>query len=80
MFEENAETVLLVEIEQMLSEFPDVVPEIVPQGLLPMRDIQHAIDFILGVVIPNGPAYRMSPQEHVEITRQVLALVLFLRF
>jgi len=59
----------------MLSEFPDVVPEDVPQGLPPMRDIQHAIDFIHGVVIPNRPAYRMSPQEHVEITRQVEELM-----
>ncbi|XP_039686533.1 uncharacterized protein [Medicago truncatula] len=75
MFEENAETVLPVEIEQMLSEFPDVVPEDVPQGLPPMRDIQHAIDFIPGAVIPNRPAYRMSPQEHAEVTRQVEELL-----
>jgi len=75
MFEENAETVLPIEIEQMLSEFPDVVPEDVPQGLPPMRDIQHAIDFIPGAVIPNRPAYRMSPQEHAEITRQVEELL-----
>ena len=75
MFEENAENVLPLEIEQMLSEFPDVVPEDVPQGLPPMRYIQHAIDFIPGAVIPNRPAYRISPQEHVEITRQVEELL-----
>jgi len=39
MFEENAETIIPVEIEQMLSEFLDVVPEDVPQGLSLMRDI-----------------------------------------
>jgi len=61
MFKENAKTVILVEIEQMLSEFLDVVPEDVPQGLWPMHGIQHVIDFILGDVIPNRPAYRMSP-------------------
>ncbi|XP_054789480.1 uncharacterized protein LOC129295022 [Prosopis cineraria] len=50
----------------LLSEFPDVISDEIPPGLPPMRDIQHAIDFIPGVVIPNKLAYRMSPQEHAE--------------
>ena len=75
MFEENTETILPVENEQILSEFLDVVPEDVPQGLPPIRDIQHVIDFIPGAVSPNRPAYRMSPQEHAEITRQVEELL-----
>jgi hypothetical protein len=75
MFEANDQTDLPIEIEQILTEFPDVVPEDVPHGLPPMRDIQHAIDFIPGAVIPNRPAYRMSPQEHAEITRQVEELL-----
>jgi hypothetical protein len=40
-----------------------------------MRDIQHAIDFIPGVSIPNRTAYRMSPTEHVEVQRQVEELL-----
>jgi len=75
MFEENAEIVLPVEIEQMHSEFLNVVPEDFPQGFTPMREIQHAIDFIPGVVIPNRLAYRTSPQDHAEITRQVEELL-----
>ena len=36
-----------------------------------MRDIQHQIDLIPSSVLPNKPAYRMSPIEHEELTRQV---------
>ena len=54
-----------------MAEFVDVVPEEIPHGLPPMRDIQHQIDLVPGSVLPNKPAYRMSPKEHEELTRQV---------
>ncbi|GKU97098.1 hypothetical protein SLEP1_g10278 [Rubroshorea leprosula] len=44
-------------------------------GLPPMRDIQHAIDFIPGSVIPNKPTYRMNPQEYAKLQRQVKELM-----
>ena len=59
------------EVEPILAEFVDVVPEEIPHGLPPMRDIQHQIDLIPGSVLPNKPAYRMSPKEHEELKRQV---------
>ena len=76
LLEASKGTVFPPEIKKLLGEFPDVVPEEIPQGLPPMRDIQHAIDFIPGAVIPNRPAYRMSPQEHAEIQRQVEELLM----
>jgi hypothetical protein len=75
LFEPNKEVVLPAEIEQLLADYMDVVPKEVPHGLPPMRDIQHAIDFIPGAVIHNRPAYRISPQEHTEVQRQVEELL-----
>ncbi|GKV33822.1 hypothetical protein SLEP1_g42272 [Rubroshorea leprosula] len=63
------------EIRFFLEEFSDVVPNEIPLGLPPMRDIQHAIDFIPGSVIPNKPAYRMNRQEYAELQRQVKELM-----
>uniref|UniRef100_A0A2N9EKX8 CCHC-type domain-containing protein n=1 Tax=Fagus sylvatica TaxID=28930 RepID=A0A2N9EKX8_FAGSY len=56
-------------------EFSDVVPEEIPHGLPPMRDMQHCIDLVLGSVLPNKPAYRLNPKEHEELQRQVEELI-----
>ena len=42
-----------------------------PQGLPPLRGIEHQIDFIPGTTIPNRPAYRSNPAEAKELQRQV---------
>ena len=69
--ETESEKEIPKEVEPILAEFVDVVPEEIPHGLPPMRDIQHQIDLIPGSVLPNKPAYKMSPIEHEELTRQV---------
>ena len=69
--ETESEKEIPKEVEPILAEFVDVVPEEIPHGLPPMRDIQHQIDLVPGSVLPNKPAYRMSPKEHEELTRQV---------
>ena len=68
--ETESEKEIPKEVEPILAEFVDVVLEEIPHGLPPMRDIQHQIDLIPGSVLPNKPAYRMSPKEHEELTRQ----------
>uniref|UniRef100_A0A2N9FMT4 Integrase catalytic domain-containing protein n=1 Tax=Fagus sylvatica TaxID=28930 RepID=A0A2N9FMT4_FAGSY len=52
-------------------EFEDVFPEEMPNELPPIRDIEHQIDFVPGVAIPNRPAYRSNPEETKELQRQV---------
>ena len=59
------------EVKSVLQEFKDVFPEELPNHLPPMRDIQHATDFVPGVTLPNLSHYRMSPIEHTRLQRQV---------
>ncbi|KAA0033286.1 uncharacterized protein E5676_scaffold472G00150 [Cucumis melo var. makuwa] len=52
-------------------EFKDIFPEDTPSGLLSLRGIEHQINFLPGVVIPNRPAYRANPTETKEIQKQM---------
>ncbi|MFS7973284.1 putative nucleotidyltransferase, Ribonuclease H [Helianthus anomalus] len=63
------------EVEHLIREFSDVFPEDIPAGLPLVREIQHCIDFVPGVVIPNKPAYRMNPTEFEELQRQANELL-----
>ncbi|XP_071939968.1 uncharacterized protein [Coffea arabica] len=53
-------------------EFKDVFPEELPKGLPPIRGIEHQIDFVLGAILPNRPAYRANPEETKEIQSKSL--------
>ncbi|KAH9716856.1 hypothetical protein KPL71_021599 [Citrus sinensis] len=56
-------------------DFEDVFPNDVPNGLPPIRGIEHQIDFIPKANIRNRPAYRSNPEETKELQRQVEELL-----
>ena len=41
----------------LLEEFKDVIPNEIPIGLPPMRNIRHCIDLVVGAALPNKASY-----------------------
>ncbi|KAK1681043.1 hypothetical protein QYE76_041891 [Lolium multiflorum] len=65
------QTKALVGPDKACKEFRDVFPEEVPEGLPPLRGIEHQIDLIPGASLPNRAPYRTNPEETKEIQKQV---------
>ncbi|XP_073120597.1 uncharacterized protein [Henckelia pumila] len=57
------------------AEFKELFPQELPQGLQPLREIEHQIDFVPGSALPNRPAYRSNPEETKELQKQVSELL-----
>ncbi|XP_051119802.1 uncharacterized protein LOC127243695 [Andrographis paniculata] len=72
---DNLLTNFPIPFARMLEEMKDAYPEELPQGLPPIRGIEHQIDFVPGASIPNRPAYRCNPDENKEIQKQVQELL-----
>jgi hypothetical protein len=50
-------------VAHVLQEYSDVFLEETPVGLPPLRGIEHQIDLVPGVALPNRSAYRTNPEE-----------------
>ena len=57
-----------------ISDFPDVFPEEL-QGLSPQREIEFAIDIVLGATPASITSYRMAPLELKELKLQLQELL-----
>ena len=62
-------------VSHLLQEYEDVFPTETPNGLPPVRGVEHQIDLIPGATLPNRPPYRTNPEETKEIQRQVQELL-----
>ncbi|XP_027096106.1 uncharacterized protein [Coffea arabica] len=62
-------------ITNLIQEYQDVFPEDIPNGLPPLRGIEHQIDFIPGSSLPNKAPYRTNSEETKEQQRQVEELL-----
>ena len=62
-------------VVSLLQEYEDVFSNDVPSGLPHIRGIEHQINFVPGVTIPNRPAYRSNSEETKELQRQVEELL-----
>ncbi|XP_042980228.1 uncharacterized protein LOC122310399 [Carya illinoinensis] len=63
------------QVQYILTEFTNITPQELPDGLPPMRDIQHHIDLIPRASLLNMPHYQMSPAEYEILQDQVETLL-----
>jgi hypothetical protein len=62
-------------VTDLLQQYKDIFPAVVPPGLPCLRGIEHQIDLIPGATLPNCAAYQTNPEETKEIQRQVQDLL-----
>ena len=63
------------EVAKLPEEYVDVIPNELPSGLPPNRDIQLHIDLISGSSLPDQETYRMIPTQHAELNRKVTRII-----
>lgn len=63
------------EVACVLRKFQNMFLKDLPDELLPMCDIHHAIDRVPSETLPNLPHYRVNPTEHAELKKQVNELI-----
>jgi hypothetical protein len=71
-------------VANILQEYSDVFPCEIPEGLPPIRGIEHQIDLIPGASLPNRAPYRSNPRNKNYSTKvtcvSLLVRVLFWLF
>ena len=65
----------LVEAQALLEKYKDIVSDGTPTTLPPRRVISHQIDFIPGASLPKKVAYKLTPDQNLEVARKVRELL-----
>ncbi|KAM2418624.1 hypothetical protein ACFX1W_025288 [Malus domestica] len=63
------------QVEDVLTEFADVMPKELPKKLPPRREVDHVIELEPGAKPPSKSPYRMSPPELEELRKQLNELL-----
>jgi hypothetical protein len=63
------------ETQELLDNYANIVVDELPNSLPPIRSISHHIDLILGAILPDKAAYRLTPRENEEVKNQVQELL-----
>ena len=63
------------ELEKLLEKYSSVFREDLPSGLLPEREVDHAIETDDSVKPPHRPLYQLSPVELVAVKEYVMELL-----
>ena len=71
----DSKAVLNNDASNIVSEFKDVFPEDLPNGLPPKRPVDHRIELDPGQQPPSRPTYRMSQPEMDELKKQLAELM-----
>ncbi|XP_062075961.1 uncharacterized protein LOC133780099 [Humulus lupulus] len=71
----SAPTVELDEVQSVLNEFEDVMPDALPTQLPPRRGVDHEIELEAGAKPPAMCPYRMAPPELAELRSQLRELL-----
>jgi hypothetical protein len=66
---------LLEDIQELLEEFTYIMVDELSHLLPSMRSVSHHIELILGAILLNKSAYRLTPQENEEVRKQVQELL-----
>ena len=59
----------------LMSEFKDVFPADLPDGLPPSREVDHSIKVLPGSKPISKPSYRLSHSKAQEVERQLIEYV-----
>ena len=71
---EKKDSTISLEGTMVIKELSEVFQKDLPNKLPPTRNIQHTINLVSGLSLPNLSHYRMNPTEHVKLKRQVVEL------